>query len=155
MSWNKDLKLKQVDELINELKPLVNHKRPRTGWLKLIRTTLAMSARALGERVGLAQSRIALIERGEVDGTITLNTLEKVADGLECDVVYYLIPREQSLAKMRENQAYKKAKALNDYAELQMNLENQATSKKYQEQEIEKTKNEYLRTWPVDFWDKL
>lgn len=155
MVWNKDLKLKQVDDLISELKPLVNHKRPSSGWLKLIRTTLAMSARALGERVGLAQSRIALIERGEVDGTITLNTLEKVADGLGCEVVYYLIPREESLTQMREKQAYYKAKSLNDYAELHMNLENQATSKSYQEQEIEKIKDEYLRTWPVDFWDKL
>ena len=155
MSWNKDLKLKQVDDLISELKPLLNHKRPRFGWLKLIRTTLAMSARALGERVGLAQSRIALIERGEVDGTITLNTLEKVANGLGCEVVYYLIPREESLAQMREKQAYYKAKTLNDYAELHMNLENQVTSINYQEQEIEKIKDEYLRTWPVDFWDKL
>lgn len=154
MSWNKELKLKQVDGLINEIKPLMQYPRPKSGWIKLIRTTLAMSARALGNRVGLTQSRIALIEKGELDGTITLNTLEKVAEGLGCRVAYYLIPDDESLSKMRENQAYLKAKALNDYAELHMNLENQLTSAEYQKQEVERIKNEYLRNWPVDFWEK-
>ena len=154
MSWNKELKLKQVDAVINGVKPLIHYKIPKSGWIKLIRTTLAMSARVLGERVGLAQSRIALIEKGEVKGTITLNTLEKVAEGLGCSVVYYLIPKDESLSKMREQQAYLKAKYLNDYAELHMNLEDQSTSVGFQKKEIETTKDEYLKTWPVDFWEK-
>lgn len=153
MSWEKDLKIKQVDEMIATLKTEQSLVKPKGGWIKLIRTTLGMSARALGDRVGLTQSRIALIEKGEINETITLQTLEKVADGLECKLVYFLVPKEKSLATLREKQAYKKALAVDSYAERQMTLEDQATSKQYQKENIEKLKNEYLRNWPQDFWD--
>jgi hypothetical protein len=33
------------------------------------------------------------LERAEADGTITLNTLTRIADGLDCEVRYVLIPR--------------------------------------------------------------
>ncbi len=151
--WNKDLKIKQVDELIKQLTPDPLPKKPKTGWLNLVRTALGMSARILGSKVGLTQSRIALIEKGEVNGTITLHTLEKVAEGLNCDVVYYLRPKTKTLWALREAQAYKKASQLNLYTEHQMILEDQATSTRYQEENIQKLKDEYLKNWPRDFWD--
>ena len=154
MSWDKDLKIKQVDELISSLKSDKRIIKPKTGWINLIRTTLGMSARALGGRVGLTQSRIALIEKGEVNGTITLNTLEKVVSGLDCELVYFLVPKEKSLSAMREKQAYKKASSLDSYAERHMVLEDQATSNNYQKENIEKLKDEYLKNWPRDFWDE-
>lgn len=155
MSWEKDLKLKQVDELIVNLKPEKLATKPKSGWLKLIRTALGMNARALGTRVGLTQSRITLIEKGEIDGTITLHTLEKIAEGLECKLVYFLVPTSGSLESLREKQAYKKAKLLDGYTEQQMALEDQATTHQYQQKSIEKLKEEYLKNWPRDFWDKL
>lgn len=66
MSWDKDLKIKQIDNIISQLRLNKNFHRQKDGWLKLIRTTLGMSARALGERVKVTQSRIALIEKGEI-----------------------------------------------------------------------------------------
>lgn len=154
MSWEKDLKLKQVDELINKLNPQIPYVKPKDGWLKLVRMALGMSARSLAKKVGLTQSRIALIETGEVSGTITLNTLEKVAEGLECKLVYFLVPKAKSLANLRETQAYKKASELDSYAEHHMKLEEQSTAYIYQKESIEKLKNEYLKNWPSDFWDK-
>jgi predicted DNA-binding mobile mystery protein A len=153
MIWEKDLKIKQVDELISDIKSQKQVQMPKTGWIKLIRTALGMSTRALGERIGLVQSRIAVIEHGEMNRTITLHTLEKVAEGLNCELVYFLIPKSGSLASFREKQAYKKASKLNTYAEQQMILEDQATSKKFQDENINKLKDEYLRNWPRDFWD--
>ena len=154
MSWEKDLKLKQVDELINKLKPSTSYVNPKTGWLKLVRTALGMSARSLAKKVGLTQSRIALIEKGEVDGTITLNTLEKVAEGLDCKLVYFLVPKAKSLSSLREIQAYKKASDLDSYVEHHMKLEYQSTELSYQKENIEKLKEEYLKNWLSNFWDK-
>lgn len=96
-----------------------------------------------------------MIEQGEADGTISLNTLKKAADGLDCDLVYFLVPRAGSLAKIREEQAYLNAKSINHYVEQHMALENQATSKEYQQQEIEKTRNEYLKNWSFSFWKRV
>jgi XRE family transcriptional regulator, regulator of sulfur utilization len=153
MTWDKDLKLKQVDELISKLTVDDSISRPKTGWINLVRNTLGMSARALGRRVGLTQSRVALIEKGEAEKTITLHTLEKLADGLDCKLVYFLVPKEKSLSALREKQAYKKAVLLDSYTEHQMELEDQATSSNYQKENLEKLKEEYLRKWSRDFWD--
>ena len=113
-----------------------------------------MSACALGKRVGLAQSRISLIEKGEINDSITLSTLRKVADGLECELVYFLVPKDDSLSKLREKQAYKNARSIDSYAEKHMSLEAQNTSKQYQEENIEKLKQSYLQSWARNFWNK-
>ncbi|MCU5773705.1 mobile mystery protein A [Erwiniaceae bacterium BAC15a-03b] len=152
--WNKELKIKQLDRSLSDMTSSRKAKRPKKGWINLIRTTLGMSARALGDRTGLSQSRIALIEKGEIDGTITLNTLEKVADGLECELVYYLVPKqEKSLEKLREEQAEKKAAFLNNYSETHMSLEKQPTTKSFQTDNKNNLKDELLREWRRDFWD--
>ena len=153
MKWHKDLALKQVDEAIGQLAELNQIGRPVDGWINAVRTALGMSARALGERIGLSQPRVALIERGEVDGSISLKTLERAAQGLGCRVVYVLVPEEGTLAAMREQQALRKAKALNQYAERHMALEEQATAEGFQQESTRELASELLRTWPRDFWD--
>lgn len=152
--WDKNIQIKQVDKMVAGLSSQKNVRRPTRGWLNLIRTSLGMSARSLGERIGLSQSRIALIEKGEIEGTLTLNTLEKVAEGLNCDVVYYLVPKQgDTLEGLREHQALKKAASLNNYTEVHMSLEQQPTSVAFQQENIEKIKQQLLEKWPRDFWD--
>jgi predicted DNA-binding mobile mystery protein A len=52
-----------------------------------------MSAGDLAARMGVGQSTVVDIEASEVAGTIKLETLERAADALGCDVAYFLIPR--------------------------------------------------------------
>ncbi|WP_315708590.1 mobile mystery protein A [Brenneria uluponensis] len=152
--WDKNLQIKQVDKIITELNSRKKIRFPKKGWINLIRTSLGMSTRALGERIGLSQSRVSLIEKGEVEGSLTLNTLEKVAEGLNCDVVYYFVPKEgDTLEGLREKQAFKKADFLNSYTEIHMSLEKQSTSPTFQSTNRDKIKEELLKKWPRDFWD--
>ncbi|MBB3063508.1 mobile mystery protein A [Microbulbifer rhizosphaerae] len=152
MSWDKELNLQHMDETVAAVKR-AKIARPATGWLKAIRCALGMSTRSLGERIGLSQARVSGIEKGEINGVLTLNTLEKVAQGLGCRVVYALVPESESLQAMREDQAMKKARALNRYAERHMELEDQGTEASFREDATRKLAEEYLRTWPRDFWD--
>lgn len=111
--WDKELKIKQVDNLLNEMKPRRKAKRPKKGWIQLLRSALGMSTRSLAERCGLSQSRISLIEKGEIEGSLTLNTLEKIAEGLDCELVYFLQPKQgRTLQELREQQAGKKRNSL-------------------------------------------
>lgn len=155
MSWEKDLTIQQLDERIAKLNQLSSITIPANGWINGIRNALGMSARSLGERIGLSQPRISLMEKGELDGSISIKTLEKAAQGLGCRVVYALIPEEGSLQIMREKQALKKARQMNQYTELHMGLEDQATGDDFKEQSIKLMADESLRKWPRDFWDGL
>lgn len=68
--------------------------RPPRGWLKAIREALGMTTAQLGRRLGVVQSRVVAIEQAEAKGTITLNSLEKAAQALDCRLVYALMPRQ-------------------------------------------------------------
>src|SRR5258708_31843015 len=63
------------------------------GWVRSIRSALGMTGRQLGRRIGVSQNAISEAERAETEGRITLNTLRKLADGLNCELVYALVPR--------------------------------------------------------------
>ena len=68
--------------------------RPARGWVAAIRSALGMTTRQLASRLGIRQPSLLAIEKSEVAGTISLNTLRRAADALECDIVYFLVPRQ-------------------------------------------------------------
>jgi predicted DNA-binding mobile mystery protein A len=68
-----------------------------------------MSGAELADRMGVSQQVVHQFESNEVNGTIKLDTHRRVADGLDCDVVYFLIPR-QSLTGAVDEQALRKAR---------------------------------------------
>lgn len=65
---------------------------PRSGWIRAIRDALGMSTSELGRRAGLSKGRISQIEQGERERSLTLGTLERIADALDCRVEYVLVP---------------------------------------------------------------
>lgn len=67
-----------------------------------------MSGTELAARMGVGQSTVSGLEQGEVQGTIRLDTLRRVADALDCDLVYYLSPRTTLETAVR-GQARRKA----------------------------------------------
>lgn len=69
-----------------------------------------MSTTELAARMGVAQQRITVLERAEVNESIGLATLRKAADALDCDLVYALVPRS-SLDDAAHRQAHWLAQA--------------------------------------------
>lgn len=52
-----------------------------------------MSSKALGVRLGMTAQGVRNLEQGEANGTLSLNTLARLANGLDCDVQYMFVPR--------------------------------------------------------------
>jgi predicted DNA-binding mobile mystery protein A len=67
--------------------------RPQSGWIRAVRDALGMSTRDLAARLGVTSMAISKLEASERAGTIGLDTLNRAADALGCDVVYALVPR--------------------------------------------------------------
>jgi len=66
--------------------------RPGRGWLRAIREALGMPTREMATRMGVSQARISQLERAEVDGSIRLDTLQRAAAALGCELCYVLVP---------------------------------------------------------------
>jgi predicted DNA-binding mobile mystery protein A len=101
-----ELKLRQLDATLARWRAAELPSRPPSGWLKAIREALGMSATQLAKRLGVITSTVTRLETSEADDTISLATLRRAAEALDCELRYVLVPR-QSLADtlaMRANQ---------------------------------------------------
>ena len=68
--------------------------------MKTIRLALGMSSTALGTRTGMTAQGVRKLEQAEANQSISLKTLAKLADGLDCEVRYILLPRSSLLDKV-------------------------------------------------------
>lgn len=100
---------------------------PSLGWIRTIRQALGMSGSQLGRRIGVTKQAITAFEADERRGGITLAALRKVAAGLNCDLVYALVPRD-SLSKTMEDAARAIARSELNRVRHTMSLEAQGTS---------------------------
>ena len=94
---------RQLDKRLNLLQGPDNLTRPPRGWIRAIREALGMTTAQLGKRLGVSQPRAVTIEKAEAKGSITLDSLERAAQALDCRLVYTLVPRKplEELVKER------------------------------------------------------
>lgn len=105
---------RQLDKRLNLLRDSESFARPSRGWVKAIREALGMTTTQLAKRLGVVQSRAVAIEQAEAKGTITLNSLEKAANALDCRLVYALVPRkplEELVSERAERLAKKRLRS--------------------------------------------
>jgi predicted DNA-binding mobile mystery protein A len=100
--------------------------RPSKGWIRAIRQALGISSGELARRLGTSRQLPLQLEKGEAEDRITLKSLRAIANALDCDLVYALVPRAASLGELIENRARAEAKQRVLGVEHSMALENQA-----------------------------
>jgi predicted DNA-binding mobile mystery protein A len=68
--------------------------RPARGWIQALRSALGMSASVLAQRLSVSHPTVLSYEKAELSGRIQLDTLQRVADALDCELVVALVPRK-------------------------------------------------------------
>src|ERR1017187_1256120 len=91
-----------LDQRFHELGPATRYTPPVRGWIKAIREALGMSTAQLAKRLGVKQPSVVALEQSEAKGTMELATLRRVADALDCTLVYALVPNKPLEATVRD-----------------------------------------------------
>jgi predicted DNA-binding mobile mystery protein A len=120
------LKRRQLDEAARRFPRLVGS--PRSGWVRAMREALGMSQAQLATRAGISRATVQKLELAEGQRRITLDSLDRLAAALGCQVAITLVPHGGSLEVLREREANTKAEALMKSAVHSMNLEGQIVS---------------------------
>src|SRR5271168_700114 len=81
-----------LDERFSEPGPLLRFTPPARGWIKAIRQALGMTTEQLAKRMRVKQPSVINFEQSEAKGTIELATLRRVAQALDCTLIYALVP---------------------------------------------------------------
>jgi predicted DNA-binding mobile mystery protein A len=149
----KKLIREQLDVSLQRFGPLLDMTAPPKGWIRAVRNALGMTARQLANRLGVAQQALARIEKGEPAGAVTIKTMRRVAESLDCVFVYGLVPRT-SLEETVARQAEKVAMHRLAQASHTMGLENQALSREEDQRVLSDLVAELIHSLPSNFWDK-
>ena len=139
----------RIDKQLAPLKAL-NLARPQSGWIRTIRTALRMTQAELAAILQINQKSLHALEISEAQKKIRLESLEKVADALDCDLVYALVPRD-TLHNHYRNRARLIIESQLADVENTMALENQAMKlgKEYIEKQTVKLVARDHVTWTI------
>ena len=147
----KDLKQRQLDSVLARWCSAELPGRPPSGWIKAIREALGMPAAYLAKRMGVTQSTAHRLETSEADDTITLGSLRRAADALDCELQYALVPK-QSIAQIMETQANKVARERMAAVAHTMALEAQATSSENVDTQVQELAESLLKGSGRGLW---
>src|SRR5258708_37204878 len=91
-----------LDERFRELGPITRYSPPVRGWIQAVREALGMTTAQLAKRLRVKQPSVVAFEQSEAKGTIELATLRRVAEALDCTLVYALVPKRPLQATVRD-----------------------------------------------------
>jgi predicted DNA-binding mobile mystery protein A len=139
----------RLDERLARFGSAEDYRPPTRGWIRAIRDALGMSTAQLAKRLGVRQPSIVDFERSEEKGSIELATLRRVAEALNCSLVYALVPN-QPLEMTIRGRARALLRRRRQPIEHTMLLEDQDVAEPVSERQIDDIIRE---TSPRRFWD--
>ena len=119
---NKTIFRRSYQKKFDTLKKVVIEIPPQ-GWLRTIRELLGMTTTQFAKKIGVSQPRVFNMEKNEKK--LKISTMEKIADSLNCDFVYAIVPRE-NIDDIIYNQAKREALKILKNVNRNIGLENQS-----------------------------
>lgn len=145
------LRLDQTSQLLQNIDPLRGAQTPPGGWLRAIREALGRTQRQQAARLGIAGPTLHKSERAESEGRITVAHLRKLAEGLDCELVYALVPR-RPLKEVVETRADLVAREQVRGVAHSMSLENQRPSEEFVEKQLAQRRLDLLAGKWSNLW---
>ena len=145
-----------IEQLDRKLKPFIKSKNshvPEKGWIHTIRTTLNMTLQQLGNKLNMTSQGVKRIEEREASGSVSLKSLKKVADAIDMQLVYALVPKQNSIEELVNSKSHDLAKKIVLRTGHNMKLENQGISDKKIKDAIEELADEIKREMRKTLWD--
>jgi predicted DNA-binding mobile mystery protein A len=142
----------RLDERLASVRRQGDLQPPPKGWVRAIRDALGMSGAQLAQRIGVTAQTIDSLEKSETAGTLQLKNLRRLAEAMDCTLVYALVPN-RPLTQMVNERA--REIALHDLSRVAhtMRLEAQETG----DEGVEGRIKDYIRdnVSDRDLWNAL
>ena len=146
-----NLRLRQLDSALEAAKGMRHRPPPPEGWIRTLREALGMSLRQLAQRAGISKTAVASIEKNEAKGSVRLESLHRLAEAMDCELIYAVVPRG-SLEETVSKQAVHAAERLVSRVADSMALEAQGTSAEERNQLVNEIADD-LRHNLSKIWD--
>ncbi len=148
----RELRLRQLEERLEPWRAVRESPSPRTGWIATIRQALGMGVNQLAQRLGVDPAAVIHLEKREAAGKVTLKSLRRAAEALNCKLVYALVPNEDPRSLLL-TQARRIARTRLQRVGHTMGLEAQGVETEEVVHQEADLAMRLLREWPRSLWD--
>ncbi len=154
-----NLKRAQLTDSLRDYAAAANSRPPGGGWVRAIRGALGMTQAQLASRLAISRQSIQELEQAESERRITLDSLDRLAAGLGCRVVYAVVPVQEqqsqvvnTLDDMRSRRARKQAEQMLGPVTHSMAMESQGVPSNVRERQLAMLMDELLRGSARNLW---
>lgn len=149
----RSLFIRQISQQLAQWQEVAQMPKPRHGWIRYIRKALGMTTAQLAHRLKSTRGGIVHFEIDELRGSITLKSLSKIANAMECELIYAIVPKT-SLEEILKSQAAKIATKKVNYISHSMALENQQLTEQQDKEQIAELIKLLLEGPAKKLWDE-
>ncbi len=125
---------------------------PQEGWIRTVRKALGMSGTQLAKRLGVTKARVSKAEQDEPTGSVTLKSMQAMAEAMDCKFVYAVVPK-QNVEEVIKLRAIDKARIQVKAASIHMALEAQSLNKEQLNFEVKRIAAQIMDKMPADLWN--
>jgi len=150
---NRWLLVQQLSDVLSPLQQFTRQQIPVKGWIRTIRTVFGITQKQLADKVNVSKQSIASLEQREAEGTVTLKTLQDVAEAFDMQLVYAFVPKVGTLEEYVNEKAQKKATEIVLRTANTMKLEDQENSQKRLKRAIEERTLDIKLNHIETLWD--
>ncbi len=154
MKNNKKLSHQQRQILDLKVQNLIPVGALKNNWIKSVRNSLGISIRQLAQLLKISPSSLGQLESGELKKSISLKSLSRVAEAMNCELVYMIIPKAPftSYDEILEQKALDLAQKISKGVTHSMALEQQKVSTEISHQQIKNLAQDLKRNLDVRLW---
>ncbi len=149
---HKRLIREQLETTMDKLSCMREVQRPAKGWLRAVREALGMTGKQFARRLGVSAPRVTVLEKDELSGGVTLNSMRQAAEALDCIFVYAVVPRESLTDIVRKRARSLACKRLARVSH-SMLLEAQQLTGEEQRKMLASEIEELTRNMPKELWE--
>lgn len=147
------LQLEQLDKKVASFNRVALIVRPKEGWIKSTRLSLGMSLYQLAKKANISVATLHEMEKREIEGGVTLGTLDKISKAFGLKFVYGFSAPQNSLNKIIKKQAEEVALEIVTKTDRNMKLEGQANSRTRIKKAVKDRAQEILNNQSKCLWD--
>lgn len=149
----KSLDIRQLDSVVQPLLGLPAGLGVGRGWIAAVQKILGMTSIQLANRIGIERSGVTHFQHRERTGAISIESMQRIASALECDLIYAFVPRAGSFeATVRARARIAAAREL-AHAAHTMALEGQPVPSEESEHQLRELTERLTAERPSWIWD--
>jgi transcriptional regulator with XRE-family HTH domain len=97
MWWTQNFRHQDYDKMIDHFNhpDVLSGSQLPNGWLRTARESLMISVDQCAEKLGMSRANYSQFEKRELEGKITIETLARAAEALDCELVYAIRPKKR------------------------------------------------------------